>query len=1189
MPNLSARFSMLREQDDPTTKIGKANDDSVLFPKRASRLNLFGNDGLSDIAEVSSLSHSIRPPFASSDRAASYASTDGYGTDDDASQNGSVMSRAKPGQGNKFFGGRQKIYKIPVNGPAAAKESDTAGGSTTSGRIRGRAVYDDDVSVTEFQVMKERKSEESNEQATTEADQDDERASTDRRGSPPPYGYNQDRETTSSTTSGPFYTRASTAATSVASSIYGASHTNSSSPVNPTSALKLSSLAAAVPERTIPKGKRMYGHGLDQQIHDQQSSAVSRLDSLQQRKGHAGVLSSKRLSQSRSASNLNDRFRGTGPLYASTNFRAGSPPPNEAGRGLGGFDLGLATEKRSAVGRSPPSMSPEPQSPILGSSVLVASLEPNDVGKATALGAFNKPKAQYNEQQYTQRQMQLLEGRETPPLRSPSSADAYSERSGRLRNDSFTSVQSGQPSKSYQSSTSDRLPAPSAEQIKSRSRPAPFDPYQATNGTFLANMSGSDSSQTDSSRDVSPEPQTVDYSTSQVPSEETPKRSDMFRETSKLHSDPGGRDQTASNKPTSIGYRSPAADANPEPTGVVSDAGLSGLVRTHLRNQSGTSSVYPDSPPPEPEDRPDLPQHPLNYDFEGVSNYLVGKGNYKWTGIPNPPITPVLEFEDVPDPAPLTSRARQMLEQATQLKNNAPKTQPVGLGMSSMGKAQQILGGEAPQNSGSPVTPWQEQVKARHNREGSTETTREREEFANELADRRRRVQENLQSFADSESRSSSPRSGRFKGDNSPSRTPGAITLLKKASKGSLVGRNETSSKAMKMLGISSPHGMGVSPYQSEEDLTKKVDTYASRGVVDKPMFSAQSNVVAAGSGPSFRDRSIGAERRNKFHQLKISPPVLQGGHSGSDALNDIHPLDRPPIMNGHVEPQHVNNNTSYQPSASFGNSQLPRKYSPPRRFDPITDRNVQPRSQSALSNRSRSNSRGGPTGYFDGKLTIQPPYQSNYPAAIGRTPRASPVAPYAAHTTPPVQDIAPAPTMLTGSSSIQPGSRPIGSRKRSINKHDISEPTFINSTSSVTTVALPLGASLSNGMDPIPSKPPVPPINPRRKRTIAAQNVLTAFSARRNDDSSNQEQQDQNGTITKSTVIEQYEETSTFSADEEGPRAKGSRYRLRKTSSEGGNLAARARHQALMAERDNSPAMPSTPVGGEGGAGRMF
>ena len=36
MTNLSARFSMLREQDDPSTKIGKASDDSVLYPKRQS-------------------------------------------------------------------------------------------------------------------------------------------------------------------------------------------------------------------------------------------------------------------------------------------------------------------------------------------------------------------------------------------------------------------------------------------------------------------------------------------------------------------------------------------------------------------------------------------------------------------------------------------------------------------------------------------------------------------------------------------------------------------------------------------------------------------------------------------------------------------------------------------------------------------------------------------------------------------------------------------------------------------------------------------------------------------------------------------------------------------------------------------------------------------------------------------------
>src|SRR3569833_3301859 len=42
MTGLSARFSMLREQNDPHTKIGKASDDSVLFPKRQSRLLEWG-------------------------------------------------------------------------------------------------------------------------------------------------------------------------------------------------------------------------------------------------------------------------------------------------------------------------------------------------------------------------------------------------------------------------------------------------------------------------------------------------------------------------------------------------------------------------------------------------------------------------------------------------------------------------------------------------------------------------------------------------------------------------------------------------------------------------------------------------------------------------------------------------------------------------------------------------------------------------------------------------------------------------------------------------------------------------------------------------------------------------------------------------------------------------------------------
>ncbi|RSM01759.1 hypothetical protein CEP52_008361 [Fusarium oligoseptatum] len=128
MTNLSARFSMLREQDDPNTKVGKASDDSVLFPKRQSRMMDFGfSAGLGDIAEV----ESIRAPFARS----SFQSSD-----DAASTSGSIMGRSKPTEGNNLFGGRQKIYKIAAGG---------------SGAMSGRALYDDDVAQSAFQKWRQ--------------------------------------------------------------------------------------------------------------------------------------------------------------------------------------------------------------------------------------------------------------------------------------------------------------------------------------------------------------------------------------------------------------------------------------------------------------------------------------------------------------------------------------------------------------------------------------------------------------------------------------------------------------------------------------------------------------------------------------------------------------------------------------------------------------------------------------------------------------------------------------------------------------------------------------------------------------------------------------------------------------------------------------------------------------------------
>ena len=155
MANLTARFSMLREQDDPNTKIGKASDDSVLFPKRASRLNLFNHNPLTDIAEVSSVRSSVvKPPFARDDPSHSFASDD-YASD----EGGSIMNRPKPGEGNNLFGGRQKLYKIPVGSSSAKTLPDGDPSERETTGMSGRVIYQNDVSLSMFQRIREKERE----------------------------------------------------------------------------------------------------------------------------------------------------------------------------------------------------------------------------------------------------------------------------------------------------------------------------------------------------------------------------------------------------------------------------------------------------------------------------------------------------------------------------------------------------------------------------------------------------------------------------------------------------------------------------------------------------------------------------------------------------------------------------------------------------------------------------------------------------------------------------------------------------------------------------------------------------------------------------------------------------------------------------------------------------------------------
>ena len=118
-------------------------------------------------------------------------------------------------------------------------------------------------------------------------------------------------------------------------------------------------------------------------------------------------------------------------------IRSASPPPTEPT--LGAFDFGVKTpapmDNPKSLFTAPPLSPPisdgddQPSLPI----------QPNDRGKATALGAFSKPVQPYDEKKYSQRQLQMQQGRETPPLRKHSPPRAFNSRqatSGRTRTES---------------------------------------------------------------------------------------------------------------------------------------------------------------------------------------------------------------------------------------------------------------------------------------------------------------------------------------------------------------------------------------------------------------------------------------------------------------------------------------------------------------------------------------------------------------------------------------------------------------------------------------------------------------------------------------------------------------------------------------------------------------------------------
>ncbi|KAI9839805.1 MAG: hypothetical protein M1837_002004 [Sclerophora amabilis] len=1179
MPNLSARFSMLREQDDPKSKLGKANDDSVLFSHRTSK---FG--GLADIAEVASIKSSIRPPFAYG-RTDSYNSGDGYGTDDDSSHNGSVLSRSRPGEGNVLFGGRQKIYKIPH------------AGATSKG---GKPMYENDVNLTAFQKLRERHREAERRREDEHRDGGEgepldfpgHSPSRNRPPSPPLMGYNRNRETSSSTNSGPSNGRTSTAATSINSQ-------------------------GATPEleRSMTKSRRLYDPGLDQHLYDQQSSAMYRLDQLTRQRqvgASSPIHNGPGLSHAKSATNLHDRYDKNAwqrfspaalpalspPISAHPLFPGHSRPPYGESRSTGASPLPGYTHT--------PPLSPL-NSEADDAAVIPSAIRPEDRGKATAMGAFNKPSKPYDDRQYSQRQFQLHQGRQTPPPTRGISPTNHAETppANVVQRDDLMADHPAAPilkrpspgpharGNGYFQDAPRAGTSPPSEMVPER------DLATHAGESFVAGPRGSELSATEEGdlegeRPVTSDPSSLDrmfpspHSSPEVQPNDTPYLPHVVE-------DPvSERDLDAS---SSAGYRNESTDDSKSTrAGVDSPTlgptdGLSGMIRQHLRTDSDKSSIFcggqsPSMPQAPIEAPPQTDQEPSHQDVKSgspgkTSNHALDPRAYKlWKRSKN--------AENGVQGSFAHRQIGHYDEAGMLLPSNGAGP---GRGLDS----QQQTTGDV-----SVAGPFGSDARPGHSRDPSTETQREREAFANELAQRRKMVQDNLKSFAEAESRSTSPVPGSLKTDapkESPRKGTGPFGMLKtmaaQASPATSKSENPARSQT-RGLGLGDNKGQTFYGKSSSEDHWKEEEERMMRGFVKSPMAS-QSRFKTLQQSP--RDAVREQEQRLQTNNYRYGPASSKASsvsssrtttprdRSSSDASSSARSFTRSAPQKDGLE-VHANG-ASNIPTGQQDQAPSTRKYSNPRRpgAEPIHQSSFEHPAYAGLGGRSRSNSKASSPSVVENGITSPLPMSVAPPPPLPANPAHRPppmifhpldsVSP-SLHNSPSTS-AAPTPTSASRQGVLSPLGGSIH-HKRSINKSDISEPTFLSCTSNVSTVSLPPGATLVGGGKEA-KPPPVPPINPRRRRVTTVQTVLgTLGHGRGHDrDAPAMPPVPSNAAPFASNTMEE----GTASADE-GDRMLMQSHGLRKSSSEGGHLNARARQQAMATPSPNMPAFPRNAVSEE-------
>ncbi|KAK4133733.1 hypothetical protein BT67DRAFT_382451 [Trichocladium antarcticum] len=1033
MSNLSARFSMLREQDDPNTKIGKASDDSVLYPKRQSRMTDFGfvgGAGLSDIAEVESIKGGgfLRNSSASNDAGSE------KGT--------SVMDRSRPTDGNNLFGGRQKIYKIPAG---------------AEGGMTGRALYDDDVALSSFQRWKQAERERTlgalNDAGSTSTGDETEPT---RPKSPPSASYNRKRETSSTTSSASITARNSTAATSVASQPAAVAKDALSASGAPTPAV-----ATPAVERSVTRTRRLYEQGLTQDMHEQQATSLSRIESLNRQRPfgtRTPDLSLNSTSQLGGSADGSASSRSVLAKASALNLKSTSP--SAAARAIGPPSLGinLQTDKGSVGGLPPlsPSGSETGEQPI--SSSLLKDVEP-----PAAAVVYQKPPQSYNESQYVQRQLQLQQGRETP-------------NQGHRTETNAASASRSQTHEAKPATIGPRPPAPNA-----RLPPTPVADTESPTST-VGNLPG---------LSVLPE-----VNIERPSDKDHPAFRQSAMPTPLSFNGKVSRDPSPSLRPRISIENTHQTSSEDSPTlGPV--AGLSGLVRQHLRSESEDSSIS-------------------------------GAGM------------------DVSSPA-----SRFHLDSTGPSATGATGSKPSPWSSSGQDWTLSYYGGSSESTSGLPAEQPQHKgdfslspsVSARN----SNATEDGTDGFASQLADARRRVREKLTSYVESDSsRAASPQ---LPLESPNLSNPLGIGILKhKTSRGSVVDRSRNmaagQSKGFKMLGIgagpaNTPPQSGKQSFDEKEIPTepnstpdgtpdgddesnthpglrafkqarrelqkrKELETLARHQMSQTSQSPDQPPDQPSGVPPAppradrgARQRTPSRERRPPVSYKQCPPsdehsynspvstrPSGERDRSGSETSSGPS-NSRPPRTRtntntntgqhqgqqhpGHEQPGLPNYRQPMMRSPGLAGADI--KGSPIMAPYPYAGRGAPSPAQSPHLDRSRSATN---LGLHTGRLGVDPHYGQPSPISPMGLPSPSPFAmgpagsPIGTHAS-----LGPRPRgpSAAGSPALGPANGVMaGHMKRPIDRRDIGDATFMSSTSRVPTTALP---HLPTHQPPHPPYPP--------------------------------------------------------------------------------------------------------------------